>query len=96
MVTRHCAQKDDPVIFTNGVQASYVKGDIDTGFVKLLKHWAVEDCGRVITHAGRRTDVQGIGGALFEECLATITANDSTAAWRTIGSRCPEGCRTSM
>jgi carbon-monoxide dehydrogenase large subunit len=42
--------------------------------VKLLKHWAVEDCGRVINpmlvdEQMRGAIVQGIGGALYEECL---------------------------
>jgi hypothetical protein len=74
MVTRHYAQRDFPFIFTNGVQASYVEVDPDTGFVKLLKHWAVEDCGRVLNpmlvdEQMRGAIVQGIGGALFEECL---------------------------
>ncbi len=74
MVTRHYAQRDYPFIFTNGVQASYVEVDPDTGFVKLLKHWAVEDCGRVINpklvdEQIRGAIVQGIGGALLEECL---------------------------
>ena len=74
MVTRHYAQRDYPFIFTNGVQASYVEVDIETGFVKLLKHWAVEDCGRVINpmlvdEQMRGAIVQGIGGALYEECL---------------------------
>jgi carbon-monoxide dehydrogenase large subunit len=74
MVTRHYAQRDYPFIFTNGVQASHVEVDLDTGFVKLLKHWAVEDCGRVINpmlvdEQIRGAIVQGIGGALFEECL---------------------------
>ena len=74
MVTRHYAQRDYPFIFTNGVQASYVEVDADTGFVKLLQHWAVEDCGRVINpklvdEQIRGAIVQGIGGALFEECL---------------------------
>jgi len=73
-VTRHFAQRDYPFIFTNGVQASYVEVDPDTGFVKLLKHWAVEDCGRVINprlvdEQIRGAIVQGIGGALLEECL---------------------------
>ncbi len=73
-VTRHYAQRDYPFIFTNGVQASYVEVDTDTGFVKLLQHWAVEDCGRVINpklvdEQIRGAIVQGIGGALFEECL---------------------------
>ena len=74
MVTRHYAQREYPFIFTNGVQASYVEVDTDTGFVKLLKHWAVEDCGRVLNpmlvdEQMRGAIVQGIGGALLEECL---------------------------
>ena len=74
MVTRHYTQKEYPFIFTNGVQASYVEVDPETGFVKLLKHWAVEDCGRVINpmlvnEQVRGAIVQGIGGVLFEECL---------------------------
>ena len=74
MVTRHFAQRDYPFIFTNGVQVSYVEVDVDTGFVKLLGHWAVEDCGRVINpmlvdEQIRGAIVQGIGGALFEGCL---------------------------
>jgi carbon-monoxide dehydrogenase large subunit len=48
--------------------------DVETGFVKLLKHWAVEDCGRVLNpmlvdEQMRGAIVQGIGGALLEECL---------------------------
>jgi aerobic carbon-monoxide dehydrogenase large subunit len=74
MVTRHYAQRDYPFIFTNGVQASYVEVDTDTGFVRLLKHWCVEDCGRVINpqlvdEQMRGAIVQGLGGALLEECL---------------------------
>ena len=74
MVTRHFAQRDYPFIFTNGVQVSHVEVDTDTGFVKLLGHWAVEDCGRVINpmlvdEQIRGAIVQGIGGVLFEECL---------------------------
>lgn len=74
VVTHHYAQREYPFIFTNGVQASYVEVDTETGFVKLLKHWAVEDCGRVINpmlvdEQIRGAIVQGIGGALFEECL---------------------------
>jgi carbon-monoxide dehydrogenase large subunit len=74
MVTRHYAQRDYPFIFTNGVQASYVEVDVETGFVKLLKHWTVEDCGRVLNpmlvdEQMRGAIVQGLGGALLEECL---------------------------
>ena len=74
MVTRHYAQRDYPFAFTNGVQASYVEVDVETGFVKLLKHWAVEDCGRILNpmlvdEQMRGAIVQGIGGVMFEECL---------------------------
>ena len=87
MVTRHYVQRDYPFIFTNGVQASYVEVDSETGFVKLLRHWAVEDCGRVINpmlvdEQIRGAIVQGIGGALFEECLydaAGLLQNGSMA-----------------
>ena len=45
-----------------------------TGFVTLLKHWAVEDCGTVINpqlvdEQIRGGIVQGIGAALFEHCI---------------------------
>lgn len=87
MVTRHYAQRDFPFIFTNGVQASYVEVDTDTGFVKLLKHWVVEDCGRILNpmlvdEQMRGAIVQGIGGALYEECLydaAGLMQNGSMA-----------------
>ena len=74
VVTRTYAQREFPFVFTNGVQASYVEVDTETGFVKLLKHWAVEDCGRIINpllvdEQMRGAIVQGIGGVLFEECL---------------------------
>jgi carbon-monoxide dehydrogenase large subunit len=60
--------------FTNGMQASHVEVDIETGFVKLLGHWVVEDCGRIINpmlvdEQIRGGVVQGIGAALFEECI---------------------------
>ncbi|MCQ0989286.1 xanthine dehydrogenase family protein molybdopterin-binding subunit [Jiella marina] len=72
MQTRHFITSDYPYAFTNGVQASYVEVDTDTGFVKLLKHWCVEDCGRIINpllvdEQIRGGIVQGIGAALFEE-----------------------------
>ncbi|MFZ6646194.1 xanthine dehydrogenase family protein molybdopterin-binding subunit [Undibacterium sp. TJN25] len=74
VVSRNYAQRDFPFVFTNGVQASYVEVDVETGFVKLLKHWVVEDCGRVLNpmlvdEQIRGAVVQGIGGAMFEECL---------------------------
>ena len=74
MATRHYVPRAWPFAFTNGIQASYLEVDIETGFVKLLKHWCVEDCGTVINpqlvdEQIRGGVVQGIGGALFEHCL---------------------------
>jgi carbon-monoxide dehydrogenase large subunit len=73
-VTRHYTPREYAFTFTNGIQASHVEVDPDTGFVKLLKHWCVEDCGTVINpmlvdEQVRGGIVQGIGAALFEECL---------------------------
>lgn len=63
-----------PFAFTNGIHASLVEADVETGIVKLLKHWVVEDCGRIINpllvnEQIRGGVVQGLGAALFEECL---------------------------
>ncbi len=74
MATRHYVPRAWPFAFTNGIQASYLEVDIDTGFVRLLKHWCVEDCGTIINpqlvdEQIRGGIVQGIGAALFEHCL---------------------------
>ena len=74
MQTRHFITKRYPFAFTNGVQASWLEVDPDTGMVALLKHWCVEDCGRIINpllvdEQVRGGIVQGIGGALYEHCL---------------------------
>ncbi len=74
IATRHFVPRAYPFAFTNGVQASYLEVDLETGFVTLLKHWVVEDCGTVINpqlvdEQIRGGVVQGIGGALFEECV---------------------------
>lgn len=74
VATRHYITSEYAFAFTNGVQASWVEVDVETGFVRLLKHWCVEDCGRIINpmlvdEQIRGGIVQGIGGALFEECL---------------------------
>jgi len=73
-VTRHYTPRQYGFTFTNGIQASYVEVDQETGFVKLLKHWCVEDSGTVINpmlvdEQLRGGVVQGIGAALYEECL---------------------------
>jgi carbon-monoxide dehydrogenase large subunit len=74
MATRHYVPRTWPFAFTNGIQASWLEVDADTGFVRLLKHWCVEDCGTVINpqlvdEQVRGGVVQGIGAALFEHCV---------------------------
>jgi len=73
IATRHYRVTDFPFVFTNAAMAAHVEVDIATGFVKVLHFWAVEDCGRVINpllvdEQIRGGVVQGIGGALYEEC----------------------------
>ena len=73
-VTRSYAQKVYPGIFTNGIHASYLEVDIDTGFVKLLHHWVVDDSGTIVNpllidEQLRGGVVQGLGAALFEQCI---------------------------
>jgi aerobic carbon-monoxide dehydrogenase large subunit len=74
MATRPFVPREYPFAFTNGVQASWLEVDVDTGFVKLLKHWVVEDCGTIINpqlvdEQIRGGVVQGLGAALFEKCI---------------------------
>jgi aerobic carbon-monoxide dehydrogenase large subunit len=74
MATRHYVPRQYPFAFTNGVQGSWLEVDTDTGFVKLLRHWVVEDCGTIINpqlvdEQIRGGVVQGLGAALFEKCI---------------------------
>src|SRR2546423_4123398 len=48
MATRHFVPREYPFAFTNGIQASWLEVDPRAGFIKLLKHWVVEDCGTII------------------------------------------------
>lgn len=64
----------------NGVQATYVEVDCETGFISVLGQWAVDDCGRVINpllvdEQVRGGIVQGIGAVLYEECVYDENAN---------------------
>lgn len=72
--TRRYRLLDDLYIFTNGIHGAYIELDVETGFIKYLKHWVVEDCGRVINpqladEQVRGGCVQGLGGALYEHCV---------------------------
>jgi carbon-monoxide dehydrogenase large subunit len=74
IATRHYVPRQWAFSFTNGAQASWLEVDTDTGFIKLLKHWCVEDCGTVINpqlvdEQVRGGVVQGLGAALYEHCL---------------------------
>jgi carbon-monoxide dehydrogenase large subunit len=78
MQTRHFITKEYPFAFTNGVQASWLEVDPDTGMIRLIKHWCVEDCGRIINpllvdEQVRGGIVQGLGGALYEHCVYSPT-----------------------
>lgn len=73
MAVRHYVPRLYPFAFTNGIQASYLEVDPDTGIVRLLKHWVVEDCGTILNpqlvdEQVRGGVVQGLGAALFEHC----------------------------
>ena len=72
-VTRHFVPRTFPYLTANGVHAAYVEVDVETGIVKVIGYWVVEDCGRVINpllvdEQIRGGVVQGIGGALYEHC----------------------------
>jgi aerobic carbon-monoxide dehydrogenase large subunit len=74
VATRHFVPRKFPFASTNGIQASYLEVDTETGFIKLLRHWVVEDCGTIINpqlvdEQIRGGVVQGLGPALYEHCL---------------------------
>ena len=74
VATRHYVPRKYPFAFTNGAQASYLEVDVETGFISLLDHWCIEDCGTVINpqlvdEQIRGGIVQGLGGALWEQCV---------------------------
>lgn len=73
-VTRSYAQKTYPGVYTNGIHASWLEVDVETGFVKLIRHWVVDDSGTIVNplladEQLRGGVVQGLGGALLEQCI---------------------------
>ena len=73
-VTESFAPRDVPYISANGIQAAHVEVDVELGTVRVLGFWVVDDCGRVINpllvdEQLRGGVVQGIGAALYEECI---------------------------
>ncbi len=72
--TRRYRLQDLPYIFTNGIHGALVEVDPDTGWIRHLRHWVVEDCGRIINpqladEQVRGGAVQGLGGAFYEHCI---------------------------
>ncbi len=72
-VAHHFAPSGYPFAFTNGIHGCHVEVDAETGLVKILKHFVVEDCGRIINpllveEQVRGGVVQGLGAAFLEEC----------------------------
>ena len=73
-VTHNHAHNHQLYYTANGVQGAYVEVDRFTGGIKLLGHWAADDCGRIINplmvdEQVRGGVVQGIGAALYERCV---------------------------
>ncbi|HUC61745.1 MAG TPA: xanthine dehydrogenase family protein molybdopterin-binding subunit [Alphaproteobacteria bacterium] len=74
VASAHFTPRRDPYFVANGIQASHLEIDIETGWIKLLGHWVVEDCGHAVNpmlvdEQIRGGVVQGLGAALFERCL---------------------------
>ena len=73
-----------PFVFTNSAMGCQVSIDKDTGIIKIDKFWAVEDCGtqinpKLVEEQIRGGVIQGIGGALFEECVYDDQGNMQNA-----------------
>lgn len=74
VVTRHFVPKQFPFCFTNGVISCHLEVDIDTGIIRPLKFWCVEDCGTVLNpqlvdEQIRGGIAHGLGPTLYEQCL---------------------------
>jgi aerobic carbon-monoxide dehydrogenase large subunit len=79
------APRDTPYIAANGIQAAYVEVDPALGTIRVLEFWVVDDCGRVINpllvdEQIRGGVVQGIGAALYEQCVYGETAQFENAS----------------
>ncbi|MCW5770492.1 MAG: xanthine dehydrogenase family protein molybdopterin-binding subunit [Rhodospirillaceae bacterium] len=71
---RSFAPTASPYFMANGVQGCLLDIERETGVVTLVKHWVVEDCGRVVNAdlvdgQLRGGVVQGLGAALLEHCV---------------------------
>jgi carbon-monoxide dehydrogenase large subunit len=86
-VTASHVVNDRMCYLSNGVQGCLVELDVETGFIRLLGQWAVDDCGRrinplLVDEQVRGGAAQGIGAVLLEECTYSengIFANGTMA-----------------
>jgi aerobic carbon-monoxide dehydrogenase large subunit len=82
--TSHFTPRSHPYFVANGIQACHLEIDVETGWITLLDHWAVDDCGHVINpllvdEQLRGGIVQGLGAALFEHCVYDEQGQQLTA-----------------
>lgn len=73
-IVERFTSRDLPYFASNGVQAAHLEIDPALGTIKLLNFWVVDDCGTVINpllvdEQIRGGVVQGIGAALYEQCI---------------------------
>ena len=73
-VSMHFGHDWPSLVPTNGIQACLAEVDVRTGFVRLLRHWAVDDFGTIVNpllvnEQVRGGIAQGIGQALYEELV---------------------------
>jgi carbon-monoxide dehydrogenase large subunit len=74
MAQENYVPRDTPYFISNGVQAAEVEVNLRSGAVRVLGFWVTEDCGRIVNpllvdSQLRGGVVQGIGAALFENCI---------------------------
>lgn len=79
------APADKPYFAANGIQAAHVEVDVETGIVRMLDFFVVEDCGKIVNpllvdEQLRGGVVQGIGAALFEHCVYGETGQMTNAS----------------
>ena len=73
-VTRSFRSIGDAHAYTNGTHGVHLELDVDTGFVRLLGYWVVEDCGTMVNPLLVEEQVRGgaalgLGWALLEQCV---------------------------
>ena len=98
--TRRFRLRELPYIFTNGIHGAYVEVDIETGFIRLLKHWVVEDCGRVINPMLADEQVRGaVSRGWVARCTSTVSTTRrerfKMAPWPTTSRPWRWRCQTS-